>query len=165
MSEHKLWLGVVSLFPDMFKVYTEQGVVGRAVRNGTIEFNCWNPRDYAYDKHSTVDDRPYGGGPGMLMMVQPLRDAIRAAKAAANAAGHQPEVIYLSPQGKRLSQSGVKSLAQYQSLILVAGRYEGIDERVIEAEIDQEWSIGDYVLTGGELPALTLLDAVSRYIP
>lgn len=149
----------------MFKVYTEQGVVGRAVRNGTIEFNCWNPRDYAYDRHSTVDDRPYGGGPGMLMMVQPLRDAIRAAKTAANAAGEDAKVIYLSPQGKRLTQTGVEGLAKNTSLILVAGRYEGIDERVIEIEIDQEWSIGDYVLTGGELPALTLLDAVSRYIP
>jgi len=161
----KLWLGVVSLFPDMFKVYTEQGVVGRAVQNGIVDFNCWNPRDYAHDKHRTVDDRPYGGGPGMLMMVQPLRDAIRAAKAAASEAGHEAQVIYLSPQGKRLTQAGVKYLAQHSSLILVAGRYEGVDERVIESEIDQEWSIGDFVLSGGELPALTLIDAVSRYIP
>ena len=146
----------------MFNVFTEQGVVGRAVKNGIISFNCWDPRDYAYDKHSTVDDRPYGGGPGMLMMVQPLRDAIRDAKLAA---GEEAKVIYLSPQGRKLDQQGVEELAQHQRLILVAGRYEGIDERVIEAEIDEEWSVGDYVLSGGELPALTLIDAVARLVP
>lgn len=162
MNEEKLWVGVISLFPQMFDVFTEQGVVGRAVKNGIISFNCWNPRDYAYDKHSTVDDRPYGGGPGMLMMVQPLRDAIAEAKAAA---GEGAKVIYLSPQGRKLDQQGVLELAQNRSLILVAGRYEGIDERVIEAEVDEEWSIGDYVLSGGELPALTLIDAVARQVP
>lgn len=146
----------------MFSVFTEQGVFGRAVRNGTIDFNCFNPRDYAYDKHRTVDDRPYGGGPGMLMMVQPLRDAIHAAKAAG---GPGAKVIYLSPQGRKLDQKGVKELSSNERLILVCGRYEGIDERVIESEIDEEWSVGDYVLSGGELPALTLIDAVSRYIP
>jgi len=161
-TQPKLWVGVISLFPEMFDVFTQQGVFGRAVKNGIISFNCWNPRDYAVDKHRTVDDRPYGGGPGMLMMVQPLRDAIRAAKAAA---GENAKVIYLSPQGRKLDQQGVRQLAQTDRLILVAGRYEGIDERVIEAEIDQEWSVGDYVLSGGELPALTLIDAVARFVP
>ena len=162
MTQPKLWVGVISLFPEMFDVFTRQGVFGRAVKNGIIDFNCWNPRDYAYDKHRTVDDRPYGGGPGMLMMVQPLRDAIRAAKAAG---GENAKVIYLSPQGRKLDQDGVKQLSTYERLILVAGRYEGIDERVIESEIDEEWSVGDYVLSGGELPALTLIDAVARFIP
>lgn len=162
MTQEKLWVGVVSLFPEMFEVFTQQGVFGRAVKNGIVNFNCWDPRDYAVDKHRTVDDRPYGGGPGMLMMVQPLRDAIQAAKAAA---GEDAKVIYLSPQGRKLDQQGVEQLAQNKRLILVAGRYEGIDERVIESEIDEEWSVGDYVLSGGELPALTLIDAVARYVP
>ena len=120
------------------------------------------PRDFTHDKHRTVDDRPYGGGPGMLMMVQPLRDAIHAAK---QAAGDGAKVIYLSPQGRKLTQAGVTELATNQKLILVAGRYEGIDERVIQTEVDEEWSIGDYVLSGGELPAMTLIDAVSRLVP
>lgn len=157
-----MWIGVISLFPDMFRAITDFGVTGRAVKRGLLEINLWNPRDFAHDKHRTVDDRPYGGGPGMLMMVQPLRDAIQAAK---QAAGDDVKVIYLSPQGKKLMQSGVAELAQHRKLILVAGRYEGIDERVIQSEIDEEWSIGDYVLSGGELPAMTLVDAVSRLIP
>ncbi len=157
-----MWIGVISLFPDMFRAITDFGVTGRAVKRGLLKINLWNPRDFAHDKHRTVDDRPYGGGPGMLMMVQPLRDAIQAAK---QAAGDDVKVIYLSPQGKKLTQSGVAELAQHQKLILVAGRYEGIDERVIQSEIDEEWSIGDYVLSGGELPAMTLVDAVSRLVP
>lgn len=157
-----MWIGVISLFPDMFRAITDFGVTGRAVKRGLLEINLWNPRDFAHDKHRSVDDRPYGGGPGMLMMVQPLRDAIQAAK---QAAGDDVKVIYLSPQGKKLTQSGVAELAQHQKLILVAGRYEGIDERVIQSEIDEEWSIGDYVLSGGELPAMTLVDAVSRLVP
>jgi tRNA (guanine37-N1)-methyltransferase len=158
----KLWLGVVTLFPEMFDAITQQGVIARAIKNGTIEFNAWNPRDYATDKHKTVDDRPYGGGPGMLMMVEPLAKAIEDAKAAA---GEGAKVIYLSPQGRKLDQKGVIQLAQDNKLILVAGRYEGIDERVIQTLIDEEWSIGDFVLSGGELPAMTLIDAVSRMIP
>jgi tRNA (guanine37-N1)-methyltransferase len=153
-----MWIGVISLFPDMFRAITDFGVTGRAVKRGLLEINLWNPRDFAHDKHHTVDDRPYGGGPGMLMMVQPLRDAIQAAK---QAAGDDVKVIYLSPQGKKLTQSGVAEFAQHHKMILVAGRYEGIDERVIQSEIDEEWSIGDYVLSGGELPAMTLIDAVS----
>ncbi len=157
-----MWIGVISLFPEMFKAITEFGVTGRAVKHNLLQVECWNPRDFTFDKHKTVDDRPYGGGPGMLMMVQPLRDAIHAAKAAA---GEGAKVIYLSPQGRKLDQGGVTELAQNQKLILVCGRYEGIDERLIQTEIDEEWSIGDYVLTGGELPAMTLIDAVARFIP
>ncbi|ENY73830.1 tRNA (guanosine(37)-N1)-methyltransferase TrmD [Aeromonas diversa] len=157
-----MWIGVISLFPEMFRAITEHGVTGRAVKNGLLQIECWNPRDFTHDKHRTVDDRPYGGGPGMLMMVQPLRDAIHAAKTAA---GDGAKVIYLSPQGRKLTQAGVTELAVNQKLILVAGRYEGIDERVIQTEVDEEWSIGDYVLSGGELPAMTLIDAVSRLVP
>lgn len=157
-----MWIGVISLFPEMFRAITEHGVTGRAVKSGLLQIECWNPRDFTHDKHRTVDDRPYGGGPGMLMMAQPLRDAIHAAK---QAAGDGAKVIYLSPQGRKLTQAGVTELATNQKLILVAGRYEGIDERVIQTEVDEEWSIGDYVLSGGELPAMTLIDAVSRLVP
>ena len=157
-----MWIGVISLFPEMFRAITDYGVTGRASRQGLLQIACWTPRDFAHDKHKSVDDRPYGGGPGMLMMVQPLRDAIQAAR---DAAGEGVRVIYLSPQGRKLTQAGVAELARYPKLILVAGRYEGIDERVIQADIDEEWSVGDYVLSGGELPAMTLIDAVSRLIP
>nr|WP_055735088.1 tRNA (guanosine(37)-N1)-methyltransferase TrmD [Agarivorans gilvus] len=157
-----MWVGIVSLFPEMFSAISEYGVTGRAVKRGLIQIECWNPRDFTHDKHRTVDDRPYGGGPGMLMMVQPLRDAIHAAK---RAAGDGVKVIYMSPQGRTLKQDGVIELAQQQKLIIVAGRYEGIDERLIQAEVDEEWSIGDYVLSGGELPAMNMIDAVSRLIP
>lgn len=160
-----MWIGIISLFPEMFKAITEYGVTGRAVKHNLLQVECWNPRDFTFDKHKTVDDRPYGGGPGMLMMVQPLRDAIRAAKQTACADGSQVKVIYLSPQGRKLDQTGVQELAENQKLILVCGRYEGIDERLIQTEIDEEWSIGDYVLTGGELPAMTLIDAVARFVP
>ncbi len=157
-----MWIGIISLFPEMFRAITDYGVTGRAVKNGLLSIECWSPRDFTHDRHRTVDERPYGGGPGMLMMVQPLRDAISAARAAA---GEGAKVVYLSPQGRKLDQSGVCELATNQKLILVCGRYEGIDERVIQTEIDEEWSIGDYVLSGGELPAMTLIDSVSRFIP
>ncbi|GGI69227.1 tRNA (guanosine(37)-N1)-methyltransferase TrmD [Shewanella gelidii] len=157
-----MWLGVVTLFPEMFRAVTDYGVTGRAVNKGLLELQTWNPRDFTHDKHNTVDDRPYGGGPGMLMMVQPLRDAIHAAKAAA---GEGAKVIYLSPQGRKLDQRGAEELAKSDSLVLVCGRYEGVDERIIQTEVDEEWSIGDYVLSGGELPAMTLIDSVSRLIP
>ncbi|HDU8649434.1 tRNA (guanosine(37)-N1)-methyltransferase TrmD [Morganella morganii] len=157
-----MWIGVISLFPEMFLSITGHGVIGRAVKNGLISVDCWNPRDFTYDRHHTVDDRPYGGGPGMLMMVEPLRKAIHAAKAAA---GDNAKVIYLSPQGRKLDQQGVCELAANEKLILVCGRYEGVDERVIQTEIDEEWSVGDYVLSGGELPAMVLIDAVSRFVP
>ncbi|WP_341503289.1 tRNA (guanosine(37)-N1)-methyltransferase TrmD [Gallaecimonas sp. GXIMD4217] len=157
-----MWLGVITLFPEMFRALTEHGVTGRAINNGTLTLQCWNPRDFTHDRHQTVDDRPYGGGPGMLMKVQPLKDAIAAAKAAA---GAQAKVVYLSPQGRKLDQQGVRKLARAEKLVLVCGRYEGIDERVIESLVDEEWSIGDYVLSGGELPAMVLIDAVSRLVP
>ena len=169
MSNCKLWIGVISLFPEMFDAITEYGVTGRAIRNGLIDFHKWNPRDFTHDKHRTVDDRPYGGGPGMLMMVQPLRDAIIAARAAADVDGtsdkKKAKVIYLSPQGRKLDQAGVRELSQHDRLIFIAGRYEGIDERLIESDIDEEWSVGDYVLSGGELPAMNVIDAVARFVP
>lgn len=157
-----MWIGVISLFPEMFRAITDYGVTGRAVKNGLLTMQCWSPRDFTHDRHRTVDERPYGGGPGMLMMVQPLRDAIHEAK---NNAGEGAKVIYLSPQGRKLDQQGVSELATNQKIILVCGRYEGIDERLITTEIDEEWSIGDYVLSGGELAAMALIDSVSRFIP
>lgn len=158
----KSWFGLVSLFPDMFNNIAQEGVFGRAVKSGLLELEHFNPRDFTHDKHRTVDDRPYGGGPGMLMMVQPLTDAILAAK---QAAGEKSKVIYLSPQGRKLDQRGAAELAEHENLILVCGRYEGIDERVIEDHIDEEWSIGDYVLSGGELAAMVLMDSVARLKP
>lgn len=157
-----MWIGAVTLFPEMFQAVTEYGVTGRAFKNRIMEFQSWNPRDFTHDRHRTVDDRPYGGGPGMLMKVQPLQDAIAAAK---QAAGEGVKVVYLSPQGKRLDQAGVQHLANAQKLILVAGRYEGVDERLIKAEIDEEWSLGDFVLSGGEIAAITVIDAIARLIP
>jgi len=156
------WFGVISLFPDMFSPFTQQGVIGRAVKSGKLSVDTFNPRDFTHDRHRTVDDRPYGGGPGMLMMVKPLTDAIHAAK---NIGGENSKVIYLSPQGKPLDQAGVKRLASIERTILICGRYEGIDERVIESHVDEEVSIGDYVLSGGELPAMVLMDAVARLVP
>ncbi|MEI8610949.1 tRNA (guanosine(37)-N1)-methyltransferase TrmD [Enterovibrio sp. Hal110] len=157
-----MWVGVISLFPEMFRAVTEFGVTGQAVKKGLLKVETWNPRDFTHDKHRTVDDRPYGGGPGMLMMVQPLRDAIEAAK---NTAGGKAKVVYLSPQGRKLDQAGVEELAQNEKLILICGRYEGVDERIIQTEVDEEWSIGDFVLSGGELPAMTLVDSVARFVP
>ena len=156
------WFGVVSLFPDMFAPFTQQGVIGRAVKSGTLSVDTFNPRDFTHDRHRTVDDRPYGGGPGMLMMVKPLTDAIQAAK---KVGGENSKVIYLSPQGKPLDQAGAQRLANIDRTILICGRYEGIDERVIERHVDEEISIGDYVLSGGELPAMVLMDAVARLVP
>lgn len=157
-----MWIGIVSLFPEMFSAIVDSGVTGRAIKKGLISLQCWNPRDFTYDKHRTVDERPYGGGPGMLMMVKPIRDAICTAKAVA---GEGAKVIYLTPQGRKLDQRGVCELATNQKLILVCGRYEGIDERVIKTDIDEEWSVGDYVLSGGELPAMILVDSMSRFVP
>jgi tRNA (guanine37-N1)-methyltransferase len=152
---------VVTLFPDMLQAMIGDGVTGRAFDKGLAELVTWNPRDYTRDVHRTVDDRPYGGGPGMVMKVEPLQAAIEDAKQAAP----ESRVAYLSPQGKELNQSAVRELAQRDGMILIAGRYEGIDERVIDRYVDEEWSIGDYVLSGGELPALVLMDAVLRLLP
>jgi len=156
---------VVTLFPEMVESVASIGVLGRAVKNGQIQLNSWNPRDYTEDKHRTVDDRPYGGGPGMLMKVEPLKAAIEGAKKSAVANNVQSKVIYMSPQGKPVTQQDVLALAEQPGLIIIAGRYEGIDERIIESYVDEEWSIGDYVLSGGELPALVLIDAVARMLP
>lgn len=154
-------IDVVTLFPELVQTLTEHGIPRRAAERGLLRLETWNPRDYTRDRHRTVDDRPYGGGPGMVMRVEPLQAAIQAARQADVAA----PVIYLSPQGRRLDQAGVRELARRPRLILVAGRYEGIDERLIEAEVDEEWSIGDYVLSGGELAAMVLADAVTRLLP
>mgnify|MGYP000362431480 CR=1 FL=1 len=156
---------VITLFPEMVEQMCEFGVLGRAIKRGIIKLTCWNPRDFTQDKHRTVDDRPYGGGPGMLMKVQPLADAINAAR---KQAGEDAKVIYLSPQGQLLNQQAVKAMAgqaEQKNLILIAGRYEGIDERLIEQYVDEEWSIGDYVLSGGEMPALIMIDAIARMLP
>ena len=155
-------IALITLFPEMFEALTDYGVSGRAVNQGLLEISSFNPRDFAEDAHSTVDDRPYGGGPGMVLMIEPLRRAISAAKQWING---ESLVVYLSPQGSVLQQSAVNNLATEQSIILIAGRYEGIDERLIQLEVDQEWSIGDYVLSGGEIPAMVLMDALIRQIP
>jgi len=157
-----MWMGIVTLFPEMFQAVADHGITRRALASGLLEMAIWNPRDSATDKHWTVDDKPYGGGPGMLMKVEPLTKAIEAARLAA---GADCRVIYLSPQGKRLDQAALDSLANRERIILVAGRYEGIDERLMGAVIDEEYSIGDYVLSGGELPAMVLIDGITRLLP
>ena len=155
-------IDVVTLFPELVQSVVQHGVTGRAAELGLLELATWNPREHAHDRHRTVDDRPYGGGPGMVMKLQPLRDAIAQARAASELPA---KVACLSPQGRRLDQDGVRELAQRERLILVCGRYEGIDERLLETEIDEEWSIGDYVLSGGELGAMVMVDAVARLLP
>jgi tRNA (guanine37-N1)-methyltransferase len=152
---------VVTLFPDLVRGALEAGVTGRAVTRGLVSVGLQNPRDHATDAHRTVDDRPYGGGPGMVMMIEPLRSAIRAARVRAPGA----PTVYLSAQGRRFDQACAVRYAGLPGLILVAGRYEGVDERLIELEVDEELSIGDYVLSGGELPALTVIDVVTRLLP
>lgn len=153
--------GIITLFPEMFTAVSDYGVTGRAIRDGLVEVSYWNPRDYTEDKHRTVDDRPYGGGPGMLIKTGPLEQAVGAAKAAMP----QAKVIYLTPQGRVLDQAAINRLAGEEALILLCGRYEGIDERVIETQVDEEWSLGDYVLSGGELAAMACLDAIIRLQP
>lgn len=155
-------IALVTLFPEMFTAVSEHGVTGRAVRQGRVSLDYCNPRDYTADVHRTVDDRPYGGGPGMLMKVEPLQQAIADARRMAGAGA---PVIYLSPQGQPFHHGRAVELARLEGLVLVAGRYEGIDERLIEAEVDQELSIGDYVLSGGELAAMVVIDAVTRQLP
>ena len=151
---------VITLFPEMMEALAA-GVIGRAREHGLIGLHLWNPRDYTRDVHKTVDDRPYGGGPGMVMKIAPLDEAIDDARQANPSA----KVIYLSPQGEPLTQQAAQDLSRQEGLILLCGRYEGIDERLLEKQVDQEISIGDYVLSGGELPAMVLIDTVSRLIP
>jgi tRNA (guanine37-N1)-methyltransferase len=157
---------VVTLFPEEFIPLVSLGVTGRGISSGKVDLELLNPREFAQDRHRTVDDRPYGGGPGMVMAVEPLLSTIRAAKGrVARGGAEQPKASLLSPQGRPLDQDAVRELATREELILVCGRYEGIDERLIELEIDEEWSIGDYVLSGGELAAAVLIDAVIRLLP
>lgn len=155
-------IAVVSIFPEMFRALTDFGVTGRAISRGSITFQYVNPRDYSQDRQRTVDDRPYGGGPGMVMKAEPILAAIRAAK---KALGGGAKVLYLSPSGKPLTSQRVLELAKMPKIVLLAGRYEGIDERVCQLEVDEELSLGDYVLSGGELPAMIVLDAIIRQIP
>jgi tRNA (guanine37-N1)-methyltransferase len=155
-------IAVVSLFPEMLAAVGEHGVVGRAVGQGQITLRCINPREYTTDRHRTVDDRPYGGGPGMVMKVDPLRRAIARAK---EVLAMPSKVIYLSPQGRVFDHQRAVELATESALVLVAGRYEGVDERLIETEVDEELSIGDYVLSGGELAAMVVIDAIGRQVP
>ena len=153
---------VISIFPEIFGALIDIGVVGRAVADDIASLTLWNPRDFTQDRHRTVDDRPYGGGPGMVMMPVPLAAAIDGARAAT------PEgtrVVYLGPQGRRLDHEAVRGFAVEEALVLLCGRYEGVDERVLEHLVDEEWSIGDYVLSGGELPAMVLIDAIIRQLP
>ena len=150
----------ITLFPEMFAAVTQSGITSRALEKGLWQFNAWNPRDFTTDNYRTIDDRPYGGGPGMVMLAEPLEKAIAAVKAAGGG-----RVIYLSPQGARLDHKKVMSLAAEPALTLLCGRYEGIDERLIEKCVDEEVSVGDYVLSGGELAAMVLVDAVVRQLP
>ena len=154
-------IDVITLFPELVRSVIEHGVVGRAADQGLLELQLWNPRDFTTDRHRTVDDRPYGGGPGMLMKVEPLLACIRAVRTD-NASAR---LIYLSPQGKVLKQPMLREAAEQGDLILLCGRYEGIDERLIQTEVDEEWSIGDYVLSGGEPAAIVVIDAITRLLP
>jgi tRNA (guanine37-N1)-methyltransferase len=154
-------IDVITLFPELVKQVIGCGVVGRAAKSGLLRLECWNPRDFTLDKHRTVDDRPYGGGPGMLMKVQPLKDTIRALRQQ-NPDGR---LIYLSPQGRPVTQDMLVRQSELQSLAFLCGRYEGIDQRLIEQQVDEEWSIGDYVISGGELAAMVCIDAIARLIP
>jgi tRNA (guanine37-N1)-methyltransferase len=154
-------IDVITLFPELVEQVTGYGVVGRAAEQRLLELHCWNPRDYTRDRHRTVDDRPYGGGPGMLMKVQPLEDAI----AAVRQQSHGARLVYLSPQGRLLDQQKLAQQVALGSVILLCGRYEGIDERLIQREVDEEWSLGDYVISGGELAAMVCIDAMTRLIP
>lgn len=157
---------IVTLFPEMFRAITECGITSRAFRNGIIELDTVNPRDFTQDVHRTVDDRPYGGGPGMLMLVEPLLAAIAQARQNLAAKGvTQAKVVYVSPQGKRFDQQAAREFSRQEGMIFLCGRYEGIDERVIELAVDEEWSIGDYVLSGGELPVMAMIDATARLLP
>ena len=155
-------VAVVTLFPAMFEAIERWGITSRALQRGLLELDCINPRDFTADRHRSVDDRPYGGGPGMLMMVQPLSDAIAAARSRLGGDAH---TIYLSPQGRRVDQAAIAELARRPRLILLCGRYEGVDERVLEREVDEELSVGDFVLSGGEVAAMLLVEAMTRLLP
>jgi tRNA (guanine37-N1)-methyltransferase len=157
---------VITLFPPMFDAIAKYGITRRALEEGLWQLHLWNPRDFTIDNHRTVDDRPYGGGPGMVMLAEPLEAAIGEARRRQQVAGiAKPKVLYMSPQGEKLSHLAAARLALQPGLILLSGRYEGIDERLIRRQVDEEISIGDFVLSGGELPAMTLIDAIVRQLP
>ena len=153
---------VITLFPEMITNAASYGVTGRAMEREIVSLSTWNPRDFTQDKHKTVDDRPYGGGPGMVMKYQPLHDAVNQAKKTGN---KDAKVVYLSPQGKPITQALLSEACNVSQLILVAGRYEGVDERFVNMDCDDEWSIGDYVISGGELATLIVIDAITRLLP
>ena len=161
-----MFFAVITLFPEMFEAITRFGISGRAAQRDLMQIHCINPRDYAQGNYKRVDERPFGGGPGMVMMAEPLAKSIQHAKELATQAGavHVP-VVYMSPQGKTLNENAVQDFVEYDGLIVLCGRYEGVDERLIQHYVDQEWSIGDYVLSGGELPAMVLLDSIIRRLP
>jgi tRNA (guanine37-N1)-methyltransferase len=156
---------VITLFPELVQAVIASGIVGRAAKANLIDLHCWNPRDYTTDVHRTVDDRPYGGGPGMVMKPDCLVTAIKEVRAVNAREDRATKVIYLSPQGKTIHQAAIKKMSTEQGLILLCGRYEGIDERILEMEVDEEWSLGDYVLSGGELGAMVLIDGITRLLP
>lgn len=156
---------VITLFPEMFAALTACGVTRRAFEEERARLVLWNPRDFTTDRRRTVDDRPYGGGPGMVMMAEPLGKTIEAARAAGQAAGVAPYVVYLSPQGRPLTHERVMALKEKPGLVLLCGRYEAVDQRLIDRYVDEEISVGDFVLSGGEIPAMALMDAVIRQLP
>ncbi len=157
-----MWFGVVTLFPELMTAASTAGVFGRALEQGVLTLDVFNPRDYTADRHRTVDDKPYGGGAGMVMMHEPLARAVQAARDSAPA---DTPVVMMSPQGSRFAQAEAVRRSAGTGLILICGRYEGVDERFIDAHVDLQWSIGDYVLSGGELPALVVMDAIARHVP
>jgi len=157
-------IAVVTLFPEMFAAISEQGISSRALQSGLVKLDCINPRDFTTDRHRTVDDKPFGGGPGMLMKSAPLKAAIAAGRERLAGEG-RPHTVYLSPQGKPLNQGKVLELASRDGLVIVCGRYQGVDARLLETEIDEEVSLGDFVLSGGELAAMVLIDAMIRFQP
>ena len=156
---------IVTLFPEMFDAISKYGISSRALQKNVYAVQYWNPRDYTTDNHKTVDDRPYGGGPGMVMLIEPLEKAIGAARAMQADQGVEPWVVHVSPAGKPLTHDKVMQLSKKPGLVILASRYEGVDQRLIDAEVDEEISIGDYVLSGGELPAMVLMDAIIRQLP
>ena len=158
----KMRIDILTLFPEMCKMVMGESIIGRAIEKGVLEINCHQIRDYTYDKHNRVDDYPYGGGKGMLLLAEPLADCFEN---VCKVAGTRPYLIYMSPQGRVLTQDKIKEISSYNNIAILCGHYEGVDERFIEEFVDEQISIGDFVLTGGELPALILADAVSRMVP
>ena len=157
---------VVTIFPEMFEAVTRHGITRRALEEGRFGFATWNPRDFVSDNHRTVDDRPYGGGPGMVMLADPLEACLDAAIGRQKEEGvASPKVVLMSPQGERLDERVVRELSSEQGLVILAGRYEGIDERLIAKRVDREVSIGDFVVSGGELPAMMVMDSIVRRLP